>query len=308
MAELKILEDHVANLSRCVEFIEQHLEKQFTVEDLAKEARMSFWHFQKIFHILIGESIKSYVRRRRLTIASQRLVQSKTKLESIAHTAGFQSLEAFSRAFKQQFDVTPGAFRKEGRYSDAPATRARIDREYISSRLTQVSPPVIEIVELPPRDLIGIRGEIHTCLSEAADGPLVTPSIWKKLQRLLHPLRLEDLGEAWALIEKAGEELCDSDLFSYTASITVDAGLGQKLQKQSGEFTRRTFPGGLYAVFKQSNPPVGIRSNLNYLFCIWLYKNTYTLDDRAEFEMYPPDYLPQDPDGSFTYGIPIRKS
>ncbi len=72
-------------------------------------------------------------------------------------------------------------------------------------------------------------------------------------------------------------------------------------------FAETDFPGGTYAVFKQTNPPERIVHNLNYMYCIWLGKSDYQFDDRTEFEKYAPDYQPDNPSGYFLYGIPVKK-
>lgn len=309
MKDLQILEDHIANLSRAIDYIEANLGRPFVLQDVAREARMSLWHFQKVFHALVGEPVKSYVRRRRLTNVSNRLIESSASLESLAGVAGFKSAEAFSRAFQQQFGVTPGAFRSAGVYPLMPFARARLDKEYILAMFHQSQPPEVSIVEIPRKTLFGIRGQIHSCFSDTPDGTQIAPVLWSKLVNAVCAHSNISPVCYWALVSKAPveENEIDEDIFDYVVTFE-SVGLSDAEEKElSKEFERNDFPGGTYATFEQRNPPESIRSNLNYLFCIWLRKSGYSLDDRPEFEKYALDYDPNHPPGTFTYGISLAR-
>ncbi|MBX7139371.1 MAG: AraC family transcriptional regulator [Oligoflexia bacterium] len=307
MKDLQILEDHVANLGRAIDFIEQNIDRPFSLKELARKARMSQWHFQRVFHALIGEPVKSYVRRRRLSNVAKLLIDSSASLAGLAGMAGFKSTEAFSRAFKLQFGVNPGAFRDAGEPPLVPVARARIDKEYIASMFSQTKPPEVTVVELPSKQLYGIRRRFYSCFSETPNGPEVTPLFWKELVTAVAGHPEVSPQSYWGLISKASDAEEDDGVFDYLASFET-AALPATVQAQlANDFVTADFPGGLYALFEQVNPPKGVIPNLNYLFCIWLGKTGYVLDDRTEVEIYGPEYTLEDPRGSFKYGIPLKK-
>ncbi|UYO99245.1 helix-turn-helix transcriptional regulator [Oceanotoga sp. DSM 15011] len=70
------------------------------------------YHFHRIFNELTGETLKSYIRKRRLTEASKDLLNCNNSIIDIAFDYGFESQESFTRAFKKVFKVTPGKYRK----------------------------------------------------------------------------------------------------------------------------------------------------------------------------------------------------
>ena len=298
--DLQIIEEHIENLNRVIEFIEQNIGNLFTLADLAKQARMSFWHFQKVFHILIGEPVKSYVRRRRLTHVSNLLIDSKTSLDVLARIAGFKSQEAFTRAFKEQFSQTPGAFRRAGHYSKLPNARASINRDYLETIFSQVTPPAIDLVELPERHLYGVEDTFFSCFSETADGPKVIPTFWEKLRSCMEKNHVSSCLSYWGLIFEAAS----ANLGEFTYAATFES--SQIDNQRLIDFKVYTLQKGLYATFKQQNPPYKIGHNLNYAICVWLNKNNFTFDDRAEFENYSLNYSSSNLNEYFTYGIPIR--
>ncbi|MBX7144556.1 MAG: AraC family transcriptional regulator [Oligoflexia bacterium] len=300
MNDTKILEHHVENLGRCLDFIEAHITRRMSVQDLAKQARMSLWHFQRVFHAIIGEPAKTYLRRRKLTHASRMLLQSNASLEALAVGAGFRSPEAFTRAFTSQFGMPPGTFRKLGKSPELPAARARIDRTYVEIMFSKLSRPKVTIQELPAIRLYGISGKFYSCFSDRTDSTVAIPKLWIDLHQ-----HLGDQGRALAkgyrgLITAPND--ARSEQFTYHACVEP---LDSSSPIPAGLIMKDSSP-GLYATFEQTNPGANVVHSLNYVFCIWLEQSEYEFDTREEFELYSPEYSPNDSTGCFHYGIPVR--
>lgn len=95
-----------------IEYIEDNLNEKISLEDLAKQTFLSKYYYHRLFHTLVGETVMEYVRKRRLTEAAKELTQSNIKIVEVALKYQFGSQEAFSRAFKRMFKISPGEFRK----------------------------------------------------------------------------------------------------------------------------------------------------------------------------------------------------
>ena len=93
--------------------IQGHLDDALCLEDLAKVARFSPYHFHRIFRGMVGESVMEHIRRLRLERAAIRLKHVDTPVTRIAFDAGFETHEAFTRAFRSMFDRSPSEFRKQ---------------------------------------------------------------------------------------------------------------------------------------------------------------------------------------------------
>lgn len=95
--------------------IQSRLKEPLTVEGLATEAGMSASHFSAVFRGMVGESVHQHVRRLRLEWGANLLRMYGWTTDAIARESGFESREAFARAFKLAFGVSPDRFRRERR-------------------------------------------------------------------------------------------------------------------------------------------------------------------------------------------------
>ena len=100
---------------RVQSFIQNNLDTQLLLEELAEVAMMSPYHFHRVFRDMVGEPIKVYIRRLRLEKAAMQLRFTNISLKRIAVDAQYNTTEAFNRAFKNRFDVTPAAYREQYR-------------------------------------------------------------------------------------------------------------------------------------------------------------------------------------------------
>ena len=92
-------------------FIREHIDEPLTREVLADVAGFSVPHFHRIFTAQLGENIASYVRRVRLERAGRKLRMGAVDITQVALAAGYDTHTAFSRAFKQQYGLSPSQFR-----------------------------------------------------------------------------------------------------------------------------------------------------------------------------------------------------
>lgn len=86
---------YLTKVQKGIDFIEAHLDFDFTLKQVAEKAGISQWHFQRIFKALSNETLKTYIRSRQLANAFEKLLTSNEKIIEIAITAGFESQESF---------------------------------------------------------------------------------------------------------------------------------------------------------------------------------------------------------------------
>ena len=94
-------------------YIRTHIHENLNREVLAEIAGFSVPHFHRVFTAQVGESAVSYVRRLRLERAGRKLRMGAVDITEVARAAGYES-HAFSKAFKQQFGLSPSEFRQLG--------------------------------------------------------------------------------------------------------------------------------------------------------------------------------------------------
>jgi AraC family transcriptional regulator len=95
-------------------YIRDHISEPLDRETLASIAGFSIPHFHRIFTAHVGESAISYVRRLRMERAGRKLRMGAVDITEVALAAGYDSHAAFSKAFKQQFGLSPSEFRQLG--------------------------------------------------------------------------------------------------------------------------------------------------------------------------------------------------
>lgn len=102
---------------KVLQYIDSHLDENLTVESLSAVAQLSKYHFHRQFSLYFGLSVSAYIKRLRLKRASYRLAfRCDAKVIDVALAAGYESSEAFSRAFKKAVGQSPSVFRNEPKW------------------------------------------------------------------------------------------------------------------------------------------------------------------------------------------------
>lgn len=104
--------DTIQLLHKTIEFIEDNLENTLDIDEIAKTSNSSKYHFQRVFYALTGFTVSEYIRNRRLSQAAVDIATTEEKIISIALKYGYDSPEAFTKAFKRLHGMTPSALKK----------------------------------------------------------------------------------------------------------------------------------------------------------------------------------------------------
>ncbi|TCZ78789.1 AraC family transcriptional regulator [Paenibacillus albiflavus] len=102
---------HREDLHRTLSFIDNHLKEELTLEIISLNMAISQFHCHRLFHAYSGMTLASYIRIRRLTNAASELLTTDQRILDIALDYQFESQEAFTRAFKKMYHMTPGKYR-----------------------------------------------------------------------------------------------------------------------------------------------------------------------------------------------------
>jgi AraC family transcriptional regulator len=108
-------EDYRQRLAQAQRFLESKLDDEVRPSEVARAANFSLHHFHRIFRAQLGESVMEHVRRLRLERAARELrTTTAPRLLDVGLRAGYQSHEAFTRAFVDRFAMPPSEFRAHG--------------------------------------------------------------------------------------------------------------------------------------------------------------------------------------------------
>lgn len=104
--------DHRICIDGVKRYIHMHIDEPLNRDVLAAVAGFSVPHFHRIFISCVGENIAGYVRRVRMERAGRKLRMGAVDITEVALAAGYDSHAAFSKAFKQQYGLSPSVFRQ----------------------------------------------------------------------------------------------------------------------------------------------------------------------------------------------------
>lgn len=105
--------DWMEAIGSAIQYVEDHMTDELTVDMIADHVNISSFYFQKGFALLCGFSISEYIRNRRLALAGNDLATGDERIIDIAMKYGYDSPDSFARAFSRFHGVTPTAARKD---------------------------------------------------------------------------------------------------------------------------------------------------------------------------------------------------
>lgn len=286
----------VSPLERAIEYIENHLNENIGLSDVSRAAGYSYCHMTRLFSSVLGESAGRYINRRRLYNASKKLIHSDQRVIDIALDCGFESPEAFSRAFKAVFGRSPMDYRKAGLDLAVNAKRklAPEDVNHIANNISR-SP---EFVMLEETRIAGLRGT-----TSLFDNRI--PELWEKFLRL-H----KDLPAAAG----TGYGICETQQAAYTkeGDVLFSVMVGSPVNAFDDLpaallLDKKVLRAGRYAVFTHQGTFANLFKTYQYIFGTWLPMAGEELDDREDFEVYGHEVLSfDDPNNEVKIFIPIK--
>lgn len=295
-AKVYDLTPRLSPLERVLRHIEAHLDAPLSVASLAKVAGFSPFHFARLFASQVGESPMSHVRRRRLQRAARRLNEDPPPdLVQLAFECGFESQEAFTRAFKQGLGVTPGRFKRNAR-----AMREMMEMPMHAAALPQDSLALLEgIRRRPAFRIAGLAMKL-----DRASAPQI-PELWRRLMaRLPIPGQIggqagcEGYGVCWNSDAEEGG-------MSYLAGFEVarDAKLPDgiaslDIPEQSYRVFRLTLDG--------SSLHPQVQAAMREIYEVRIPREGWQLAPGPDFETYNADFNPMRPGETLEFWVPVK--
>lgn len=106
--------DSIERLNDAMRYIEDHLAEAIDFELAGRIAGCSEYHFRRMFSFLAGMPVGEYVRRRRLSLAAEALCRSDAKIIDVALRCGYDSPDAFAKAFAAMHGLPPSRAKQAG--------------------------------------------------------------------------------------------------------------------------------------------------------------------------------------------------
>ncbi|HEY8023094.1 MAG TPA: AraC family transcriptional regulator [Burkholderiaceae bacterium] len=263
---LNLLTHYANRLGRALSYIEQNLNEPLELATLARQAAFSPYHFHRVFCEWQGETPQAYIRRQRLERSAAMLHYGRhDNQEEIARNCGFGSGQAFNRAFRNYFGMTPADWRIGG-YNEwgALSTPSPTIQQHLTAQQVQIKrlPPVqtIYLRKLGAyrqdhekfwqdfarhTDAIGLNQKL--CFGVGLDDPAVTPTT------------------------RCRYDLC----MELPSGFDVPRGMPVK-----------SIGGGRYAILPYFGEAGETEDHWLWLLQIWLPQSQYKIGQQACFERY----------------------
>lgn len=293
--------DHLERIQRAVDFIEERLAEELSLEAIARHAGYSLWHFQTVFHAIVGDTIKGYIRRRRLCLALATLQKTEGPILDIALAAGFESQEAFTRAFKAQFGLTPGQSREKDARIAAPPVKPKITLDYLQ-HLTKSINMTPQFKDCPEKLIVGMGATFISVLSPDRNNFIVIPKLWSEYIARAHeiPHRTGGCGIGLCTRPPEGCARAHPEECYYVAGTEVT-----KIENVPAGMTSIKAPAGRYAVFTHKGKVELIGHTMNYIYSTWLPRSGVELREAPDLEIYDNRFNPNSDDSELDIWIPV---
>jgi len=287
---------YLEQVQRGIDYVEQHLDHDISLNQIARAAGISQWHFQRIFKALTNETLKTYIRARRFANSLEKLMASDERIIDIALQAGFESQESFTRAFKQAFNMTPNEYRKLGK-NKLFLKKIRIDADYLAHINQNVSLQP-EIYRQGVMTLVGLRTRFYSVDSDKNNIASKLPPLWAQFVQRLQEIPHRVPGMCYGLVQQTA---ADSDLLEYYAAVAVE-----RVSDLPEGMASIELPATQYARFTHRGLPAQLDTTVNYVYSSWLLQSSYRHSGGPDLEFYGDDYVPESDRSVMYYAIPVK--
>ena len=277
-----------SNGMRCaIEYMEEHMSEEISYEDVAKQACVSVFHFQRVFGILCGITVGEYIRNRRLTMAGEELAATNCRVIDVAMKYGYDSPDSFTKAFIRFHGIRPSSAKEHGAVLRAYAPL------HIKYSLEGGGIMDYRIEEKEALKLIGMKRTF-----QFDDAYQNIPMFWEEFFKKGYGKEI--CGCFGVCIEESAKE----KTFTYMIADLYD---GEKEVRD--EFTLYEIPKGEWAIFTAKGPlPKSLQDVNTKIWSEWVPNSReYEVADGYNIEMYTEgdtnaaDYISE-------IWVPVRKT
>lgn len=289
---------------KAVWLIEAHIEADAETSpdltELAEKCGISTRHLMRAFAVATGMSVMRYARARKLSRAAQKLVApdfAHCNILTIALEAGYTSHEAFSRAFRECFKLTPDDLRRRG----------QIEPLVLQECLRMSDHMIVEIEEprFEKRDKFRVAGLRR---SYSAESSTAIPAQWQQFIPWIGNIDGQSGYETYGICTSPYTGVAKTEpnentvYFDYICGIAIAA----QAEITDPELSVIDIAPQTYAVFTHRGHISGIRATTYTIWNDYLPKSGLEPLPAPEFERYGREFDPETGNGAVEIWIPVQ--
>lgn len=284
--------NYFLEIQRAIDFIESNLTEDVTLSDVTQTTNFSMYHFHRIFQAMVGESITDYIRKRRLTEAARALAQTENPILDISLDYQYQSQEAFSRAFKKMYGLTPGKYRQH------PYPLIFLEKRTLTpDRLTHLQRRITMQPKIIQKEGFSVIGLEYYGANTDGEIPAMWGELNKRIQEIPNRVNSNTCYGVCSPVEKLAEEF----KFFYLAGVEVT-----RTDQIPEGMVAKSVPAAQYAVFSHKGSPDNLDQTYEYIMGTWLPNSGYEQVMSPDFELYDQRFNPESEDSEMFIYIPIK--
>jgi len=282
-------------LNRVMDYIEDNLTDDLSLEKISQYAGVSDYHFRKIFFYLAGMPLSEYIKNRKLSEANKDLLQGE-KVTDVAFKYGYQSVDGFTRAFKKWSGFLPSDVIKKGISKSFPKLSFVITvKGGISMDFRIEEKPAFYIAGVSKRVPIQFEG-INNEIVKLAE------SITDEQKAEMHSLQNM---EPFEIVNASYD--ADANFLKEEGYLTHMIGVLTTKEQVSELLEKIPVPAGTWAVFPNEGPfPSTLQETMARIYSEWLPASNYEVINAPVFSFTKMDKQKTDYAYSEVW-IPVRK-
>lgn len=264
-----------------MDYIENNLCEKTNCEKIAQIACCSVYHFQRMFTFMTDLTLCEYIRRRKMTMAAFELQNSDIRIVDLALNYGYESPEAFARAFQSLHGITPTAARGQG------ANIKAFPRISFQVSVKGVEEMNYKIVEKEEFQVYGIEGVLDT---KSGENLIEIPEFWLKNIKNGECEKLAKSSGCMSMVNSVcGYRETGGTTFPYMLCV-----MKTPLSSTDG-YKVVDVPKATWAIFVNESHDIEDTSNevqklASRVYTDWLPTAAYELVQGYEFEIYYSDH------------------
>lgn len=283
--------DYVTRVNRAIDHVMRHVAEPLPLEEVARVACFSPFHFHRIFRSLVGETLHEFVKRVRLERVLHLLAHEGGTLTEIALRCGFSSSSELSRSFRAHYGVPPSAF-------DLEAHRRTRRADLHLARLPEGENPdgfAVRLRALPARRVAYLR--VFAPYRGGVPAAAATLVAWARARGIA--------GGQWLGYQWEDPEIVPLDLCRYDVAVEVPA--GAVIEAEDDGVAVATFPPMRVAELDvRGDIQLEMRA-LDWLYRTWLPSSDLVPDDQPVFEAWNGEPFAHGPEAfDLRLHLPVR--
>ncbi|MGM0901637.1 MAG: AraC family transcriptional regulator [Bacillota bacterium] len=254
--------------NRLMDYIEEHLTEEISGKEISKIVGLSDYHFKRMFSYMAGMSLNEYIKNRRLSLANVELING-AKVTDLAYKYGYQSIEGFSRAFRDWSGFLPSEVTKNKIQKSFPKFTFYIDiRGGISMEFKIEKKEKFFIVGVSKRVPIQFEGENEAIIELAQT---ITEQQRKEMHQLadLYPNQVLNVSYDF-----------DDGYLEEKGYLTHMIGFATTKENPFEDLEQIVIDESLWAIFPNKGPfPATLQETYAKIYSEWLPSSNYEVVD-----------------------------